>query len=168
MSLTDAKIRNLKPGKKPFKTADYDGLYVLTNPGGSKLWRFKYRINVKERLLSIGAYPAISLMEARALAKRSSHPQAVQASLRNCRYEVLQFPFLRSHPWGRWKGPVSKTRGTTGLGPKPRPHKCDYDDPALRKRASGSTKGNSEETTQEGLKGITKQRSAETHDHALR
>ena len=66
MALTDAKLRNLKPSKKPYKTADYDGLYVLTNPSGSKLWRLKYRIRGKEKLLSIGSYPEISLFEARA------------------------------------------------------------------------------------------------------
>lgn len=66
MALTDAKIRNLKPKEKPYKTADYDGLYVLTKPNGSRLWRFKYRIKGKEKLLSIGSYPEISLMQARA------------------------------------------------------------------------------------------------------
>ncbi|MGI9350155.1 MAG: tyrosine-type recombinase/integrase [Rhizobiaceae bacterium] len=65
MALTDARIRNLKPKEKPYKTADYDGLYVLTNPHGSKLWRFKYRLRGKEKLLSIGAYPEVSLIEAR-------------------------------------------------------------------------------------------------------
>lgn len=66
MALSDAKVRNLKPKEKPYKTADYDGLYVLTKPNGSKLWRFKYRLKGKEKLLSIGSYPEISLMEARA------------------------------------------------------------------------------------------------------
>lgn len=66
MALSDAKVRNLKPKEKPYKTADYDGLYVLTKPNGSKLWRFKYRLKGKEKLLSIGSYSEISLMEARA------------------------------------------------------------------------------------------------------
>ena len=65
MALSDAKVRNLKPKEKPYKTADYDGLYVLTKPNGSKLWRFKYRLKGKEKLLSIGSYPEISLQEAR-------------------------------------------------------------------------------------------------------
>ena len=67
MALTDAKIRNLKPKDKPYKTSDYSGLYVLTNPNGSRLWRFKYRFRDKEKLLSIGSYPEISLLEARAI-----------------------------------------------------------------------------------------------------
>ena len=65
MALTDARIRNLKPKKKPYKTSDFDGLYILTNPNGSKLWRFKYRLSGKERLLTIGSYPATSLAQAR-------------------------------------------------------------------------------------------------------
>lgn len=65
MALTDAKIRRLMPREKPFKTADFSGLYILTNPNGSKLWRLKYRIAGKERLLALGAYPAISLIQAR-------------------------------------------------------------------------------------------------------
>lgn len=65
MALSDAKLRNLKPKEKPYKTADYDGLYVLTNPSGSRLWRFKYRLNGKEGLLSIGKYPDIELRQAR-------------------------------------------------------------------------------------------------------
>lgn len=67
MALTDAKLRNLKIKEKPYKTSDYDGLYVLTNPSGSRLWRFKYHYKAKEKLLSIGSYPEISLLEARAI-----------------------------------------------------------------------------------------------------
>lgn len=57
MPLTDARIRALKPRKKPFKTADFDGLMILTKPNGSKLWHFKYRLDGKEKLLAFGAYP---------------------------------------------------------------------------------------------------------------
>ena len=65
MALTDIKLRNLKTKDKPYKVADFDGLHVLVKPNGSKLWRFKYRIRGKEKLLSIGSYPATSLLEAR-------------------------------------------------------------------------------------------------------
>nr|WP_171175765.1 Arm DNA-binding domain-containing protein [Ruegeria sp. HKCCA4633] len=41
--LSDARIRALKPKEKPYKQADFDGLYLLVKPNGSKLWRFKYR-----------------------------------------------------------------------------------------------------------------------------
>lgn len=67
MPLTDAKVRALKPKDKPYKVADYDGLYVNVTKTGSKLWRFKFRIDGKEGLLSFGKYPDLSLSEARHL-----------------------------------------------------------------------------------------------------
>ena len=65
MSLNDTKIRSLKPSEKPFKVSDSHGLYLLVNPGGSRLWYLKYRINGKESRLSLGAYPEVSLANAR-------------------------------------------------------------------------------------------------------
>ncbi len=65
MTLSDIKIRNLKSKTKTYKISDFDGLFLAVNPNGSKLWRFKYRVDGKEKLLSIGAYPAISLLQAR-------------------------------------------------------------------------------------------------------
>lgn len=66
MPLSDATIRNLKPREKPYKVSDFDGLFVLVKRTGSRLWQFKYRLDGKEKLLSIGRYPEISLAEARA------------------------------------------------------------------------------------------------------
>ena len=65
MSLNDSKIRNLKPSAKPFKVSDSHGLYLLIKPGGSRHWYLKYRINRKESRIALGAYPAVSLSDAR-------------------------------------------------------------------------------------------------------
>ncbi|MEI7063646.1 integrase arm-type DNA-binding domain-containing protein [Dickeya zeae] len=65
MSLNDSKIRNLKPSAKPYKVSDSHGLYLLINPGGSRLWYLKYRINRKESRLGLGTYPDVSLADAR-------------------------------------------------------------------------------------------------------
>ncbi|HCM9239566.1 TPA: tyrosine-type recombinase/integrase [Enterobacter hormaechei subsp. steigerwaltii] len=65
MSLTDAKIRTLKPSDKSFKVSDSHGLYLLVKPGGSRHWYLKYRINGKESRIALGAYPAVSLSDAR-------------------------------------------------------------------------------------------------------
>ncbi|MGR7109806.1 tyrosine-type recombinase/integrase [Klebsiella aerogenes] len=65
MSLTDAKIRTLKPSDNPFKVSDSHGLYLLVKPGGSRHWYLKYRINGKESRIALGAYPAVSLSDAR-------------------------------------------------------------------------------------------------------
>jgi hypothetical protein len=65
MALTDTKIRTIKPKEKAYKLADEKGLFLLINPTGSKCWRFKYRFNAKEKLLSLGIYPDLSLADAR-------------------------------------------------------------------------------------------------------
>jgi hypothetical protein len=58
-------IRSAKPAAKPYKLADAGGLYLLVNPTGSRLWRLKYRIGGREKVLAIGAYPDIPLAKAR-------------------------------------------------------------------------------------------------------
>jgi hypothetical protein len=55
MALTDVAIRNAKPKDRPYKVADSQGLYLLVNPNGSKLWRVKCRVTGGERKLSLGA-----------------------------------------------------------------------------------------------------------------
>ncbi|MCL5272695.1 MAG: tyrosine-type recombinase/integrase [Gammaproteobacteria bacterium] len=63
--LTVLKINSAKPKEKAYKLTDQKGLYLLVNPSGSKLWKLKYRFAGKEKKLSLGAYPEISLAEAR-------------------------------------------------------------------------------------------------------
>jgi len=65
MPLSDTRIRNLKPKDRPYKIADAGGLYLLVQPGGSKLWRLKYRFRGREKTMAYGPYPLISLREAR-------------------------------------------------------------------------------------------------------
>ena len=63
--LTDIQIKNAKPQTKPWKISDGGGLHVIVTPTGGKLWRLKYRIEGKEKLLSFGAWPDVSLKQAR-------------------------------------------------------------------------------------------------------
>ena len=65
MPLTDTAIKKAKPGDKPVKLSDGKGMYLLVNPTGSKLWRWKYRVLGKEKVMSLGAYPDVSLAQAR-------------------------------------------------------------------------------------------------------
>ena len=65
MELTDTAIRRSRSTEKPYKLADGKGLYLLVNPTGSKLWRWKYRHEGKEKLMPFGAYPDVSLADAR-------------------------------------------------------------------------------------------------------
>lgn len=65
MPLSDAAVRNAKPGSAPYKLSDGEGLYLLVNPSGSRLWRMNYRFQGRQKTLAIGAFPAIKLAEAR-------------------------------------------------------------------------------------------------------
>ena len=65
MPLTDTTIRNAKPGEKPVKMYDERGLFVIVSLAGGKWWRFRYSFDGKEKLLSLGVYPDVSLRDAR-------------------------------------------------------------------------------------------------------
>ncbi len=65
MKLTDTAVRKAKPEAKPYKMADGGGLFLLVQPNGGKWWRLKYRFGGKEKLLSFGTYPDLSLADAR-------------------------------------------------------------------------------------------------------
>lgn len=65
MSLTDVTVRNAKPKEKAYKLSDGGGLYLNVQPNGGKYWRKKYRYFGKEKTLSIGPYPRVTLSEAR-------------------------------------------------------------------------------------------------------
>jgi integrase len=65
MALSDRSIRNLTPEKRPYKKGDSGGLFLLVTPNGGLWWRLKYRVAGKEKLLSLGTYPDVSLKDAR-------------------------------------------------------------------------------------------------------
>ena len=92
MALTDTAIRNAKPKEKAYKVTDSQGLYLLVNPRGSKLWRVKYRMNGVERKLALGAYPEITLAEARtardAARKQLAHAVDPNVAKRQARIEA--------------------------------------------------------------------------------
>lgn len=81
MPLTDAKIKQIKSAAKSQKLSDGGGLYLEVTSQGSKLWRYRYRIDKKENLFAIGEYPVVSLADARRkrdeakiLVKQGIHP----------------------------------------------------------------------------------------------
>jgi integrase len=65
MPLTDIKVKTANPMDKAYKLTDGGGMYLLVKPNGSKYWRLKYRFVGKEKMLSIGVYPDVSLADAR-------------------------------------------------------------------------------------------------------
>lgn len=69
--LSDTAIRAARPRATDYKVFDGHGLYLLVRPTGAKLWRLKYRIGGKEKLLSFGQYPDVTLKEAREAAQEA-------------------------------------------------------------------------------------------------
>lgn len=105
--LTDTRIKNTKSTDKPIKLTDGGGLFLLINPNGSRLWRYRYRLYGKENVFALGEYrnsPSgetpeakalrvaggiLTLAEAReaqakarALVKAGQHPSAARAEVR--------------------------------------------------------------------------------------
>ncbi|MFD1244143.1 tyrosine-type recombinase/integrase [Paralysiella testudinis] len=100
MPLNDRQIKNAKPAEKAYKISDGHGLHLLIKPNGGKYWRLKYRIDGKEKLLSIGTYPTISLVEARAAAENARRmvangqsPSEAKQTAKRERAEALQNTF---------------------------------------------------------------------------
>ena len=65
MPLTVLSVRNAKPSSKPYKLFDSGGLYLEVHPNQGRYWRFKYRVNGKEKRLALGVYPVVTLAMAR-------------------------------------------------------------------------------------------------------
>jgi integrase len=65
MPLSDKTVRSAKPKDKQYKLADAQGMHLLVKPNGGKYWQLRYRFAGKEKLLALGTYPQVSLLEAR-------------------------------------------------------------------------------------------------------
>jgi integrase len=77
--LTDTEVKAAKPGLKPYKLTDGEGMFMLVQTTGAKLWRLKYRHGGKEKLVSLGAYPETSLKQARE--KRKAERERLAAGI---------------------------------------------------------------------------------------
>lgn len=133
MALSDTKIRNSKPAAKPRKLFDGGGLFLNLTPAGGRLWRFKYRFDGKEKLLSLGIYPDVGLKDARdkrdELRKQlatgmdpGGHRKAVKASRREAQansFEVIarEWHQKRSTQWVAITAQKKLTRLEQGVFP---------------------------------------------------
>ncbi|MCY1295058.1 Prophage integrase IntA [compost metagenome] len=81
--LTDSAVRTAKPREKLYRLSDTQGLCLEITTTGSKLWRFRYRFAGKPKMISLGAYPEVTLAKARELrtAARSLVADGVDPSL---------------------------------------------------------------------------------------
>jgi hypothetical protein len=75
--LTDSIIQKAKPKAKQYRLSDGNGLSLLVYPTGGKCWRYRYSFAGKESMISLGAYPDISLEEAR---KRLAEARTTKAT----------------------------------------------------------------------------------------
>lgn len=88
MALSDTKLKNLKPADKSYQEADEGGLFLEVMPGGTKVWRMRYRVGgreAKQEKITLGDYPTYALIEARSwrddckvLAGRGLSPMALK------------------------------------------------------------------------------------------
>lgn len=90
MPLDTASILALTAKERPYKVADAGGLYLLVAPTGGKWWRLKYRFERKEKGLSLGVFPEVSLSaarqqrdEARALLRLGIDPSAARQAAKS-------------------------------------------------------------------------------------
>ena len=65
MALTELEVKKAKPADKQQKLSDGGGMYLLVHPNGGKYWRMDYRFGGKQKTLSLGVYPDVSLADAR-------------------------------------------------------------------------------------------------------
>ena len=108
MKLTDSSIKAAKPKDKRYNLPDGKGLALWVQPDGQKCWRFRYYFNDKEKMLSLGFYPAVSLAAARTRKEKaqklgisvSTLDKAVKAVKR---YEIDDSGF---HNVESWEHPV--------------------------------------------------------------
>jgi integrase len=95
--LSDTKVRAAKPSEKAYKLYDGRGLFLFVTPTGGRLWRLKYRMRGREKLISLGAYPDVGLKrarekrdEARKLIADGIDPSAVRQERRTALLETFE------------------------------------------------------------------------------
>lgn len=112
MKLTDPIIKAAKPKEKPYKLSDGQGLILLIQPNGSKWWRYRYRIAGKEKMLSIGTYPNVTLKKAREmrvtaddLLKQGIDPSQHRQEQKQIAAIAAEnsFESVARHWWNHWK-----------------------------------------------------------------
>lgn len=103
--LSSLKIENAKPRDEPYVLTDGNGLHLLITAGGSRLWRLRYRFGGKQNMLSLGAFPEVSLASARAkrddarklVADGKDAPRALCYSLHHYPRHTRSRPCLQQH-----------------------------------------------------------------------
>jgi integrase len=95
------KVQKAKSKEKSFALFDGGGLFLLVTPSGGKLWRFKYRYNGKPKLLALGTYPEISLLDARKKRDDANNvdPGAVRKAQKQAKIEETETFEIIAREW---------------------------------------------------------------------
>jgi integrase len=115
MPLTEIAIKAIKPAEKIARFYDGKGLYLEVSPAGGRWWRFKYSFDAKEKRLSLGTYPDVSLKVARAkrdecrvLLQGGLDPGAERKAQKRDEAGDLSFEAVARLWWAHWK--IGKSR----------------------------------------------------------
>jgi hypothetical protein len=120
--LSDIQVKSAKPKESDYKLADGGGLYLLVTTTGGKLWRVDYRFDNKRKTASFGAYPTITLAEARQrredakkLLANGVDPCEMKKSLKQAKIELDENSFeLIAREWiTKFSGQWSEVHATT-------------------------------------------------------
>ncbi len=120
--LTDIQVKNVKPQEKEITLFDGGGLHLLVTPSGGKLWRFKYRHQNKAKKMTLGAYPAITLADARVrredakkLLANGVDPGEMKKALKQATVELVENSFeIVAREWiTKFSGQWSQVHTTT-------------------------------------------------------
>lgn len=113
MALTNTAIKNAKPQEKLYRLADGNGLCLEVTPGGSKLWRYRYRFEGKAKMMALGAYPSISLAtartrrdEARTTLDKGIDPNAKKRTDKQERLQACTTFEALADEWYQYKAPL--------------------------------------------------------------
>lgn len=119
MLLNDIKVKNLKPSENSKTYPDGQGLRMLVHKNGSKYWQFRYTFEKKEKIMALGVYPQVTLLEARKRAFNAREllqsnppvdPQAKKEIEKEIRLDIQANTFrVWSGKWfDHWRHSVSK------------------------------------------------------------
>lgn len=97
MALKELQVKHAKPQDRPYKLYDEKGLLLLVHPNGSRYWRVRYRFEGKEKTLSLGVYPEVSLIEARELRDRARKDLRTGVDPTKAKHEKKRLAVLRAN-----------------------------------------------------------------------
>lgn len=119
MPLTDTQIRQARPKETPYKLPSENGMHLLVQPTGGKLWRLNYRFEGKHKTLALGSYPDVGLAAARKLRDKAREqiaagldPAAARKAEKRARKLAAEnsFEAVARSWWSMWK--ANRTEGT--------------------------------------------------------